>query len=76
MNDDDILMNLIAEEMWALIRSHDQHDWAWCVNYLPKTADDIKKRATSVFRKWKNTAQSNPEKMDLRVKDALIRGSL
>ena len=72
------LVENVAEEMWFLIRSKDSLDWAWCVTYLPETASDLRERASSAIKKsalLRNQDDQESGKLDLRIKEALIRNA-
>lgn len=77
------LVEAIAEGMWYLIRrQHDHdHDWKWCILNDENTATELRYRArctlvAAEFKDYYEERKSNPSSLDLRFKDAFIRGEL
>jgi hypothetical protein len=73
------LVESIAEGMWYLIRDDSEHDWEWCKSHKEGVAAELRYRARSAliaaeFRTYYEEKQ--PSALDLRFKDAFIRGEL
>lgn len=75
------LVEAIAEGMWYLIRRQHDHDWKWCILNDENTATELRYRArctlvAAEFKDYYEERKSNPSSLDLRFKDAFIRGEL
>ena len=73
------LVESIAESMWYLIKDAGEGDWNWCRLHKEGVAADLRYRARSAlvaaeFRTY--YAEKQPTALDLRFKDALIKGEL
>ncbi len=73
------LVESIAEGMWHLIKDAGDGDWEWCKIRKEGVAAELRYRARSAliaaeFRTYYE--EKNPTSLDLRFKDAMIRGEL
>jgi hypothetical protein len=74
------LVESIAEGMWYLIREDSDQDWGWCKSHKEGVAAELRYRARSAliaadFRTYFEE-KAHPTSLDLRFKDAMIRGEL
>ena len=73
------LVEAIAEAMWYLIRRQHDHDWKWCILNDESTAVELRYRArcalvAAEFKEYYEERKSHPNALDLRFKDALVKG--
>lgn len=73
------LVESIAEAMWYLIRRQHDHDWKWCILNDESTAVELRYRAryalvAAEFKDYYEERKSNPNALDLRFKDAFVKG--
>jgi hypothetical protein len=73
------LVESIAEAMWYLVRRHHDHDWKWCILNDESTATELRYRArcalvAAEFKEYYEERKSRPNALDLRFKDALVKG--
>ena len=67
-------IEIIASEMSKLILDE---GWAWCIKNKPSLAQDLRARAAVVIDRLEasvSDSQNPNRRLDLRIKDALIRG--
>lgn len=75
------LVEAIAEGMWYLIRRQHDHDWKWCIVNDESTAAELRYRArctlvAAEFKEYYEERKSRSSSLDLRFKDALVKGEL
>ena len=69
----------VAAEMWDLVKQdahggiYRSNDWRWCVDNLPLAADNFRNRAAAALSRCESVQEEKT--LDLRLKEALIRGT-
>ena len=75
------LIDSLASEMWDLVKEYrhrgmyQTHDWAWCVANLPREAEGLRARVEGALSRCGSQSDEKTSSLDLRLKEALIRGN-